>query len=137
MPMFTKPVKKDKNFISKITAPDALLYWVKLIVDAYKRLYQNEEFTESEIVSKFNEEYHRENNNCIEFLEDFEPEHFIYKQKKEVYEEYAIWAENNCLTIHGKKLLTETMRKVHGLVIQRTTKNKRTIYWYQLEAESN
>ena len=69
--MYSKPTKKDRNFIEKVTTPEALKYWMKLIVEAYMRLYQNEEFTESEIVNDFNAKYHEMNNNCIEFLARF------------------------------------------------------------------
>ncbi len=34
-PMFTKPTKKDKRFIEKLTTPDALKYWMKMIVEGY------------------------------------------------------------------------------------------------------
>ena len=56
--MFGKPKKKDKHFISKLTTPEALQYWIRLIVEAYQRLYKNEGFTYSEAVENFNSEYH-------------------------------------------------------------------------------
>ena len=71
LPMYTKPTKKDAKFIEKITTPEALQYWMKLIVEGYQRIYENKGFTESEIVTRFNERYHEINNNCIEFLQDF------------------------------------------------------------------
>ena len=52
-PIYTKPERKDKRFIEKITTNEALEYWIKLIVDAYSRLYQNEKFTECEMIKTF------------------------------------------------------------------------------------
>jgi putative DNA primase/helicase len=130
LPMYTKPEKKDAQFISKITTPEALQYWLKLVVEAYQRLYEQKGFTESKLVTKFNEDYHLLNNNCTEFLNDFDAEHFLGKRAPEAYEEYTIWAEENGLNVHGKKLFHESMKKVHRLEIRKTTKNSRSLRSY-------
>jgi putative DNA primase/helicase len=128
MPMFSKPTTKDRNFISKVTTPEALKYWLKLVVEAYMRIYKNQGFTESKTINEFNEKYHAMNNNCIEFLEDKKPSHFIGKKALESYQEYEIWAEENGLNVHGKKLFQESMRKVLMLEMKKIN-GKRT---YQL-----
>jgi len=127
MPMFNKPTKKDARFIEKLTTPEALKYWMKLIVQGYERLYQNEEFTESPKVAQFNQEYHKMNNNCIEFLQDFDQTHFHGKRSPEAYEEYEIWAEENGLNVHSKKLFQESMKKVLKLEIKKTNRNGKSI----------
>jgi putative DNA primase/helicase len=129
-PMFSKPSKKDKKFIEKLTTPDALKYWMKLIVEGYMRLYKNEGFTESPIVSEYNKRYHELNNNCIEFLQDFTPDHFQGKKAPESYEEYEIWATENGLNVHSKKLFQESMKKVLGLEVRKTNKNGRSTRCY-------
>jgi putative DNA primase/helicase len=130
LPIYSKPKKKDKNFIAKITTPEALQYWMKLIVDGYKRLYKNESFTESKIVIEFNEKYHDMNNNITEFLRDFKQAYFLGKRSPEVYAEYEIWAEESGLNVLGKKLFQETMLKVHRLEIQKKTINNRSVRIY-------
>ena len=120
VPMFNKPTKKDARFIEKLTTPEALKYWVKLLVQGYERLYKNEGFTDSPSVIKYNQEYHEMNNNCIEFLQDFKPTHFQGKKAKESYEEYEVWAEENGLNLHSKKLFSDTMAKVLGLEMKKT-----------------
>lgn len=136
LPMYSKPTKKDAHFISKITTPEALQYWLKLIVEAYERLHENKGFTESELVTKFNEDYHMINNNCLEFLDDHSPQHFIGKKAFESYEEYTIWAEENGLNVHGKKLFQESMKKVLGLGIMKKKKNGKSIRgYYEIEEE--
>jgi putative DNA primase/helicase len=129
-PMFHKPTKKDKRFIDKLTTPDALKYWMKLIVEAYGRLYENEGFTESPIVTEYNLKYHELNNNCIEFLQDFSSTHFEGKRAPESYEEYEIWAEENGLNVHSRKLFQDSMKKVLGLEIKKTTKNGKSVRCY-------
>ena len=95
MPMFGKPKVKDNRFVEKLTTPEALQYWIRLIVEGYMRLYKNGEFTHSDMVEEFNEEYHRINNNILEFLEDKKAEDFIGRQKRECYREYKEWCLQN------------------------------------------
>jgi putative DNA primase/helicase len=92
LPMFGKPKAKDKNFLEKLTSQEALEYWIKLIIDGYKRLYENQEFTYSEKIEEFNLEYHRVNNNVLEFLEERIDKDFIGRKKRECYKEYKEWA---------------------------------------------
>jgi putative DNA primase/helicase len=129
LPIFTKPTKKDINFISKVTTVKALEYWMKLIVEAYMRLYKNIGFTASPAVEEFNQKYHEMNNNCIEFLQDFKkiPEHFEGKKSPDAYEEYEAWATDNGLNVHSKKLFLESMAKVLNLEIRKTTRNEKTV----------
>jgi putative DNA primase/helicase len=130
LPIFSKPSVKDKNFIKKVTTPEALKYWVKMIVEGYMRLYENQGFTESPAVAEFNEKYHEMNNNCTEFLQDFDPAHFIGKRAKESYEEYIVWAEENGLNEHSKRLFQDSMEKVLKLEMKKTTKNGKSVRCY-------
>lgn len=130
LPMYSKPTKKDKHFISKLTTPESLKYWMKLIVEAYIRLHKNEGFTESELVQDFNEKYHAMNNNINEYLEDYRQEHFIGKRAPEAYGEYEIWAEENGLNVLGKKLFQAMILKIHSLEIKKTNRNGKSIRVY-------
>ena len=67
-PMLYKPKTKDPKFISKLTTPEALEYWIKLIVEAYVRLYKNKQYTESKTINEFTESYHSENDPLEEFV---------------------------------------------------------------------
>ena len=74
LPMFNKVEKPDPTFISKITTPEALEYWIRLIVEGYKRLYQNQTWTECAAVTDYNEQYHEENNVSLQFARDLDPD---------------------------------------------------------------
>ena len=125
LPMYSKPTKKDRHFI-KITTPEALRYWIKLIVEAYERLHQNKGFTESEIVNKFNEEYHQSNNSVLEFLSDYNKDDFIGLRSPEAYEKYQEWTEENGLNLQSRKLFVKSLHDVFGLKIQVKEINKKT-----------
>jgi putative DNA primase/helicase len=135
LPIYSKPKKKDKRFIEKLTTPEALQYWMKLIVEAYMRLYKNEGFTPSAVVTDFNEKYHAMNNNILEFLEDIKPEDFINKRAPEAYQEYEIWAEENGLNALSGKQFKETLEKELGLVIKKTNINRKSARVYKLKEQ--
>ena len=74
LPMFNKVEKPDPRFISKLTTNEALEYWIRLIVEGYKRLYHNMEWTECKAVEEYNDQYHENNNICAMFAKDLDPD---------------------------------------------------------------
>ena len=134
-PMFNKVTKKDKHFIDKITTPEALQYWMTLIIEAYMRLYQNQEFTESKLVTLFNEQYHADNNTVLLYLTDYTKEDFINLRSPESYEKYQEWAEINGLHVQSRKLFIQSIYDVFGLTISSKPKwiNGKTVRVFQEE----
>lgn len=128
-PSFGKPKAYDPHFQEKLISPEALEYWLKLVMDAYFRLYENHKFTESEKVKDYTENYHRENNSCIEFLESREDieSYIIGCHTPEVYDNYQIWAEENGLNVQSLKQLNKTIEEKLGLYIHNTTRNKQSV----------
>jgi putative DNA primase/helicase len=133
-PMYGKPKKKDKHFIDKLTTPEALEYWMKLIVEGYMRLHENQGFTESEMVTKFNEEYHEQNNTVLEYLSDYKKDDFIGLRSPEVFEKYEQWAEENGLNVQSNKLFKQSIYDVFGLELKVKEINGKTARVFQ-EAE--
>lgn len=111
LPMFTKVDKKDPLFITKLTTEESLRYWLRLIVEGYLRLYQNKGFTQSDIVDKYNIEYHEENNPYLLYLSDMEPEDFIDEPVVEVSKECERWCESNDVS-YSKKMFYETLKEI-------------------------
>jgi len=126
MPMFGTPKKKDKHFISKLTTPEALQYWIRLIVEAYQRLYKNEGFTFSEAVENFNAEYHEQNNTVLQYLQDYEKNDFLGLRSPEAYEIYERWTEENGLPLQSKKLFNQSVFDVFGLELKAKKLNGKT-----------
>lgn len=117
IPMYYKPEKVDPNFLSKITTQEALEYWLYLAIQGYNRLYENEKFSESEIINKFNSEYHKENNNIEVYLEFKTIDDFANKKPKEVFEEYQAWCEDEGLEALSKSSLDSTIKTKYNLEI--------------------
>lgn len=90
VPMFNTVRKPDPNFITKMTTPEALEYWMKLMVEAYVRLYTHG-WTESKICADYNGEYHRHNDISKMFIEELEKDDFLYKTRQEVLDMFDKW----------------------------------------------
>jgi len=118
MPMYSKPKKKDPKFISKLTTPEALEYWMRLMIEGYFRLYNNQTFSESVMVQKYNNDYHEENNGTLTFVRDHKVEDFIGIRSPDVYEEYVNWAEENGLNVQSRKILNATIEEELGLKLK-------------------
>ena len=108
LPMYTKVKKKDPKFITNLTTEKALKYWIKLIVDGYKRLYKNGGFTHSQIVEDFNKSYHEENNPALIYLQDYDGEHFNNTPVNDIYEEYEAWCKDNAVN-YNRNMIRNTI----------------------------
>lgn len=115
LPMYTKVKKKDPKFITKLTNEKALRYWVRLMVEGYKKLYAQSKFTESERVNDFNEKYHRENNPALDYIDGMSKEDFEGKPIKDVYDDYEQWCEDNAVNFN-KNMIGDTLQDMFGLV---------------------
>ncbi len=115
LPMYTKVKKKDPKFITKLTNDKALRYWVRLMVEGYKRLYEQSKFTESQRVNDFNEKYHRENNPALDYIDGMTKEDFEGKPIKDVYDDYEQWCEDNAVNFN-RNMIGDTLQDVFGLV---------------------
>lgn len=94
-PMYGKPKVMEPDFITQLTTPKALEYWMSLIVEAYKRLYQNGKYTECDMVENFTDNYHRENDTTIEFVENLSDEQIEFKRPPQIFQDYQAWCESN------------------------------------------
>ncbi len=114
LPMYTKVKKKDPKFITKLTNEKALRYWVRLMIEGYKRLYSQGKFTESEKVNDFNEKYHRENNPALDYIDGMTKEDFEGKPIKDVYDDYEQWCEDNAVNFN-RNMIGDTLQDIFGL----------------------
>lgn len=92
LPMFNKVKNPDDEFISKITTRAALEYWIRLIVEGYKRLYNNKRWTQCQKVAEYNDMYHENNNVAFQFAKDLDPDNdIIGKTITELKETFYQW----------------------------------------------
>lgn len=128
LPMYTKVEegKKDGKFITKITTKQALEYWVAQIVKGYMRLYDNNIFTESKLVTDYNAFYHRENNNTQMFVEEYGIDEILGMKSPDLYEAYEVWSEDNGYKPSSNRMLKETLSAVLGVELKPKSINGKT-----------
>lgn len=95
LPMFNKVEKPDPTFISKITTKEALEYWIRLIVEGYKRLYENRTWTRCRVVDDYNDQYHENNNVSLQFARDLEPDEICGKTISDMRAVFAEWSSDD------------------------------------------
>jgi putative DNA primase/helicase len=132
-PMFNKPENADAEIITKLTSDEALEYWIKLIMEAYFRLYETKTFTHSSKVDTYTAQYHSENNTCQTWVQDREPNYFIGKRPPEIYTEYEIWAMENEGRAQSARSLKNTIEAEHGLIVKAKKVNGKTAKVYALQ----
>ncbi|MCM2533286.1 DUF5906 domain-containing protein [Neobacillus pocheonensis] len=116
-PMFNRPSKPDHKLISKLTTPEALQYWLRLVVEGYERLYENKTFTKSKKVESYTEQYHEENNSCEFWVKSIDTNLLIGKRPPEVYNEYEIWALENEGKAQSARAVKNAIESIHGLTV--------------------
>lgn len=131
LPMYSKPTKKDPKFITKLTTPAAMKYWIKLIVDGYMRLYDNVEFSQSPSVNKFNQDYHNENDTSGLFLQDFKKEDIEGLRPPEIYDQYEVFCEENGINVMSRKQFQANIKEDFNLMPKPIKKNGKTMRAYQ------
>lgn len=123
MPIDRKPEKADPEFFSKVTSPTALQYWMRLMIEAYQRLYKEKKLTPCKIVDDFNAEYHLFNDNIHQFFQDVGKDghrrntakYWEGKGKRETYKEYLEWCEDNDEKPQRKDRIFDQIMKNHNL----------------------
>lgn len=91
MPMFNVIKKPDPHFLSRMTTNKAIRYWLRLIVEAYKRLYENENWTVSLICEQYNERYFKHNDLTKMFIEETDTDDLVYKTMDEIEIMFNEW----------------------------------------------
>lgn len=112
MPMFNTVAKPDPSFISKMTTPDALKYWTRLMIEGYQRIYHNKTLTFCQKVQDYNDQYHMENNHMAMWLSNINIETVILgktaKEVRKAYEEYNDDSDKK----YSPQLLNERLREM-------------------------
>jgi putative DNA primase/helicase len=126
LPLYEKidDFKKRKGFFYNLTeTPEAMAYWIRLMIEAYIKLYKDQDFVIPDIVKNYNEEYHMQNDNTLEYVENMTIDDFLNMPVKDAKALYKEWCDENDYTALNIRNLDETIEKKFGLVKKNTRKN--------------
>ena len=127
---FNAVIKKtDKDYdpfiVDKLTTENAKSYLLKLAVDGIRRVFENNKFTEPQEVIDMIDEYSKENNNVLQFLDNIDIKD---KESQVVYNDYKYWCvENGVMNYKIRKFNAEirshtnldlTIEKIGGKTTQ-------------------
>lgn len=125
MPMFNKVEKPDEAFITKMTTPAALSYWIRLIVEGYLRLFKNGKWSECKIVKEYNDLYHEGNNIALQFAKDIDPDNeLIGKTITEIREDFYQWETEG--RKFSPKLFKAAVWDLYGIGVGKSKINGKT-----------
>jgi len=136
LPMFNTVTKPDPSFITRMTTPAALAYWIRLIVEGYKRIYENHALTPCAKVEEYNKRYHMENNHMAMWLEDIDVDTTIIGHTPtEVRDAYES-CNDDVNKKYSPKLLNDRLREMGiGLGSKRVSGQPRKVYMRQEDSE--
>jgi len=124
LPMFIKVEKPDPKFICKMTTPEALKYWIRLIVEGYIRLYKNGHWTDAEIVKQFNDKYHADNNPTKEFALSLKDDEILGKTMTEIRAAFNEWVGDDNVKFSSKEFKS-AVDLVRNFEIRQSWENKK------------
>lgn len=126
MPMYNdlSVYKANSLFFKNLyQTEEAINYWLRLIIEAYDRLYENSDFTKSDMVENFNEKYFIENDNTVEFARSLSIDDFINTPVADIKREYKAFCELNDYKPLSIRNLDETLENEFSLIKKNVRRN--------------
>ena len=119
--------KNDKDYdpfiIDKLTTDEAKSNILNKALDGLQRVFINQGFTNPKCVEELMEDYYKEINNVIQFLENFDEEKILGKTSKDLYNDYLFWATNNNQARYNLRRFNTEVRKRTSLDLLQRRKN--------------
>lgn len=136
LPMFNKVDKPDPYFITKMTTKPALEYWIRLIVEGYKRLYQNRKWTVCKVVEDYNNQYHEDNNVCLMYAKDLDPNtEIIGKTITQIRMDFMEWTSDD--RKFSSKLFQDAVWDLYKIGLGRSKQNGKTRRVFMRQKDTN
>ena len=136
LPMFNKVDKPDPYFITKMTTKPALEYWIRLIVEGYKRLYQNRKWTVCKVVEDYNNQYHEDNNVCLMYAKDLDPNtEIIGRTISQIKMDFMDWTSDD--RKFSSKLFQDAVWDLYKIGLGRSKQNGKTRRVFMRQKDTN
>ena len=119
--------KKDPDFdpfiIDKLTTDEAKSYILNKALFGLERVFLNQGFTIPKKVEEIMDDYYREVNNVIQYLEGKEAGDLIGKTAKDLFNDYAFWCSNQNQQAYKLRRFNTEIRKRTCLKLIQKKKN--------------
>lgn len=115
----------DPNLLTKLKTPEAKAYLLSLGIKAIQRVIERKSFTVPEIVTNIVTEYVKDNNNCIQWLEE-SARSLDEVDVNDAYKTYCVFCMTNGTKAYKKgRFIQEVTNKMPTLRIKNTTRSGR------------
>ena len=113
----------DPFIIDKLTTDEAKSYILNKALLGLERVFVNQGFTIPKIVDEVMEDYYREVNNVIRYLDYIDDEKLIGKTSKDAYNDYVFWCANQNESAYKLRRFNTEIRKRTSLKLVQKKKN--------------
>lgn len=113
----------DPFIIDKLTTDEAKSYILNKALLGLERVFVNQGFTIPKIVDEVMEDYYREVNNVIRYLDYIDDEKLIGKTSKDAYNDYVFWCANQNENAYKLRRFNTEIRKRTSLNLVQKKKN--------------
>lgn len=101
----------DPFIIDKLTTDDAKSYILNKALDGLQRIFINQGFVTPKSVDELMNDYYREINNVIQYLEYRELDDILGKISGDAYNDYVFWCANKNVTPYKLRRFNTELRK--------------------------
>lgn len=113
----------DPFIIDKITTEEAKTYVLNKALLGLERVFNNQGFTIPKVVEEVMEDYYREVNNVIRYLDYVDDDAIVGKISKDAYNDYAFWCANQNESAYKLRRFNTEIRKRTSLKLVQKKKN--------------
>ena len=113
----------DPFIIDKITTPEAKSYVLNKALEGLTRVFMNQGFTEPESVTELMNDYYREVNNVIQYLEVMQESKIEGMTSKDLYSDYVYWCVNQNMQAYKLRRFNLEIKKRTNLINKVMRKN--------------
>ena len=122
----------DPFIIDKLTSDEAKSYILNKALLGIERVFVNQGFTIPKAVDELMEDYYREINNVIQYLDTKETDEIVGLTSKDLYNDYVFWCVNNNQQNYKIRRFNTEVKKRTGLDLQQRRKNGEIMQvWYK------
>ena len=113
----------DPFIIDKITTEEAKTYVLNKALLGLERVFNNQGFTIPKVVEEIMEDYYREVNNVIRYLDYVDDDAIVGKISKDAYNDYVFWCANQNESAYKLRRFNTEIRKRTSLKLVQKKKN--------------
>ena len=97
-----------------LKSQECIEYFIRLSIEGLKRVITNKAFTDSKAVQKQKDEYEKENNPVLAFIDDIGEESIINEPRTDVYHRYEVFCNENGYKASSEQTFVKSLNRTIG-----------------------